>query len=230
LSAFGLHAARFERFAHRQVLEVLRARRDEEIDDDHPTRLAEIVQELSDTARARVERENVEASDITISRVLALVRLAGQDATLEVDLLKGSPREASAAVSPTVDVTDLLERFDAEYLRTYGYEAPDRAVELESIRVVAASRGGASVGSESGGARAATTVQQAPADSQQRTERVWFGDRWREVAVVERTTLALRPPLAGPCLVTEPHSLTVVEPGWTVRVDRTGALQLRSLG
>ena len=55
--------------------------------------------------------------------------------------------------------------------------------------------------------------------------RAWF-DGWRVAELLRREDLAPGFEQAGPCLVQERHSITVVEPGWDLRVDGAKALVL----
>ncbi|MGH8244214.1 MAG: hydantoinase B/oxoprolinase family protein, partial [Steroidobacteraceae bacterium] len=55
--------------------------------------------------------------------------------------------------------------------------------------------------------------------------RAWF-DVWREVPLVDRAALAPGRMVAGPALVVEPNSTTVVEPGWSAECLADGTLRL----
>ena len=57
--------------------------------------------------------------------------------------------------------------------------------------------------------------------------KVWF-DGWRETPVFDRDALGAGARLAGPALVFEAHSATVLPPGWGLAVDGAGALRLEA--
>ena len=80
-------------------------------------------------------------------------------------------------------------------------------------------------------APAAGRLDRGPGDPQRaRAERrrAWFGD-WRSAELLHRESLAPGFEQDGPCLVQERHSITVVEPGWSMRVDDAKALVLRRM-
>ena len=58
------------------------------------------------------------------------------------------------------------------------------------------------------------------------TRRVWFDGGWRETPVYRREDLAPGAAFAGPAIVEQLDSTTVVEPGDTVRVDPLGNLDI----
>ncbi len=59
--------------------------------------------------------------------------------------------------------------------------------------------------------------------------RAYFDGVWRQVPVYERAGLAVGAPIAGPALVLEDHTATVVEAGWCCHLDGAGALVIRRL-
>ena len=88
-------------------------------------------------------------------------------------------------------------------------------------------------GSPSGARRIARTggpgqqaeVLQSPADGSARGLRLAYFDGARlEVVKLERGSLQVGEQIFGPCLVTERHSTTVVEPGWRVWKHEAGGL------
>jgi 5-oxoprolinase (ATP-hydrolysing) len=91
-------------------------------------------------------------------------------------------------------------------------------VEIESLRVVASS------------VRDPAAVPAAPTDTSSAEptgeRRVFFAGRWRRTLMYDRGLLVPGSRLDGPALVTEPHSVTVVPPGWRLAVDGAGALRL----
>ncbi len=116
LSALGLGAAAVERFAQRQVLELLAAAAE---------RLPALLAELEEEARAAVAAEGVAREEIAVTRRLLHLRFLGQDATVAVEH------------DPAVPVE---EAFAAAYRALFGYAPEGRGVELESVHVAAASR------------------------------------------------------------------------------------------
>ncbi|MFY9819953.1 MAG: hydantoinase/oxoprolinase family protein [Thermoanaerobaculia bacterium] len=197
LSALGLSAAVVERFAQRQVLEPLARARE---------RLAGWLAELGEEAAAAVAAEGIAAEEIAVRRRLLNLRFAGQETSLAVEY------GGDEAVEPA---------FDAAYREIYGYAPEGRAIELESVRVVASSR---SAGETAGPARAPEAHPAVPIG----TRRCWTGAGWREVPVFDRSALGPGATFAGPCLVFESHSATFVGEAWVGRVDGAGHLVLSS--
>jgi 5-oxoprolinase (ATP-hydrolysing) len=117
LSALGLEAAVVERFAQRQVLAPLA---------EAAERLDAWCEELGREAAAAVAAEGVAAAEVEVRRRIVALRFAGQESTLAVDYA------GAAALAPA---------FAAAYREVYGYEPEGRAVEVESLRVVASSGG-----------------------------------------------------------------------------------------
>ncbi|HEX3130085.1 MAG TPA: hydantoinase/oxoprolinase family protein, partial [Thermoanaerobaculia bacterium] len=187
LSALGLGAAVVERFAHRQVLEPL---------DQVKDRLADWLDELGREATEAVAGEGVRGA---VRRRILNLRFVGQDEALPIE---GEPVE---------------EAFAAAYREIYGYAPEGRAIELESIRVVASS--------------APEKMPVVSELSEQRkaepsgARRTWFGG-WRDVPVFDRGSLRSGDTFQGPALVFESHSATVVAEGWQGRVDGAGNLVL----
>ncbi|MEM7010388.1 MAG: hydantoinase B/oxoprolinase family protein, partial [Verrucomicrobiota bacterium] len=113
LSAFGLHHARVERFAERQVLRGLSDCRDE---------LELMMDELASQARRQLQDDLPDGTEMEVRRRIAELRLVGQDSALSLDV---------------VEVAGLAENFRAKYESVFGY-TPNLAQEIEvvSLRVV----------------------------------------------------------------------------------------------
>jgi 5-oxoprolinase (ATP-hydrolysing) len=195
LSALGLGHAVVERFAERQVLRPL---------SEAAPDVAGLFGALAEEASASVAAEGVAAAEVLVRRRLAHLRFRGQDATVEVAWEPG---------------LDLAEAFALRYAALYGHRPEGRAVELESLRVVACSR--------------AEVVEAAPAAAEAYEaepgyrRRARFGGRSRRTGVHHREHLRPGAWLEGPALVFEAHGAVAVEPGWWAEVDGAGSLVLR---
>ncbi|HTG36856.1 MAG TPA: hydantoinase/oxoprolinase family protein [Thermoanaerobaculia bacterium] len=197
LSALGLGAAVVERFAQRQVLEPLDRVKGE--------RIAGWLAELGREAAEAVLAEGIAAEEIAVRRRLLNLRFAGQEATLAIDYGEGGAIELA---------------FDVAYREIYGYAPEGRAIELESIRVVASSRL-----SENEDVRVPDPEPSAVAPAGVR--RCWTGGTWQEIPFFDRSHLIPGAPFAGPALVFESHSATLVAERWQGRVDGAGNLALK---
>ncbi|MEX2530153.1 MAG: hydantoinase B/oxoprolinase family protein [Gemmatimonadota bacterium] len=192
LSATGLAHAVVERFRYRQVLADLQEAQEH---------LLDWLGRLEEEARAEVIAEGIAASDVVIRQRIAHLRYRGQESTLEV------------AVGD--DPGTLRAAFEEAYEGVYGHRAESRAVEVESLRVVASAR------------EVGPATLEAPDTGEPGTvspTRGWFGGEWRAVPGHARETLVPGVEIVGPALVLDPHSAIVIEEGWTCRCDASGTL------
>jgi len=162
------------------------------------------MEELGRTAAAAVAEEGVLAGEIEVRRRLLDLRFVGQEGTIAVELQPGTLVE---------------EAFAAAYRTLYGYTPEGRPVELVALRAIASSRPAALAGAPAGAPEETAGIPSGH-------RRACFSGRFREVPVYERARLAPGATFAGPALVFERHSATVVAAGWTGKVDGAGALLL----
>ncbi|MDE2978516.1 MAG: hydantoinase/oxoprolinase family protein [Acidobacteriota bacterium] len=198
LSAVGLGHAVLERFAHRQVLEPLDG-----------GGVGSVVERLEGEALSRLLEEggaNLEGA--AVRRRIVRLRLLGQETALEVE-----PASAAEAASSEVIAGLFADRYQA----VYGYPPPEHPIEVESVRVLASTAPAAARLDRAGTARGR--------EVEAGEYRAWFAG-WGTAALLRREDLAPGFERSGPCLVQERHSITVVEPGWSLRVDEARALVL----
>jgi 5-oxoprolinase (ATP-hydrolysing) len=196
LSAWGLGGARLERIAERQLLRLL----------DDPPGSGWLESQLDDLARqavAGVAAEGIAADRIEVRRRIAEMRYVGQDSTLSIDI--GVPGDAARL-------------FEAEYEKVYGHRPERRPVEVESLRVIA---------SEARRGQLPTVVDAAPSPrAEQRQHRLSGGGEPRDVPILPREDLEPGSTFAGPCLIADDHSSTLVDRDWWGRIDTSGAIVL----
>ncbi len=101
--------------------------------------------------------------------------------------------------------------FHAAHERAYGFSAPDEPVELVTLRLTA-------VG--------------AIAKPRTATSAVYFAERgdYVDCPIYDRYRLGAGAVLAGPAIVEEFDSTSVIHPGYQARVDRYGNLLLTRAG
>jgi 5-oxoprolinase (ATP-hydrolysing) len=206
LSALGLGHAVLERFAERTLLLPL---------DEAAPALPDLLDALEAEALDAVRAEAMPGAPLEVRRRIAALRCAGQETALEVEL--GEQRGARS--EERVDAA-MRAAFEARYVETYGHRPPDRPVELVTLRVIA-STAPAGDASDAGASPAGAYAAQ-PAGS----ARAWLDGGWREVPQYERQALRPGARIDGPALVWEPHSATLLEPGWDATVAASGALTL----
>lgn len=116
-----------------------------------------------------------------------------------------------------LNVEEICERFGLAHEQRYGHRADDEVVEVVNLRASAyASLGKPEL------SRDERTGRQQPTEHR----RALMLNGPHEVPVFRRDDLPLGAELSGPVIVEEKTSTTVVEPGWALRVDPEGNLDL----
>ena len=146
-------------------------------------------------------------------RYVAMVdaRYVGQNFEVQVPI----------AVLDAPDLAAFESGFHQAHLREYGYNVPDRTIEIINCRVRAI---GQVVRAEQPKIPEATAVS-APGSRRS----VCFGaaDGWVESAIYDRDTLGAGVEIQGPVVIEEMSSTTVIAPRQSVRVDDFGNLIVR---
>ena len=102
--------------------------------------------------------------------------------------------------------------FHREHARLYGYATPQREIEIVTVRVRARRK------------IAAPALPREPREAGAPEMRsVWIGSGWQKIPVWKRSQLPARPK-AGPALVLDYGSTTLIPPGWRYRRDPAGNL------
>ena len=160
---------------------------------------------LEEAGRAELVQEGLGGGSIEFLRQIDL-RYVGQSYELTI---------------PAGD--DLLERFHAEHDRTYGFNAPEEAVEVVSLRLTSIGR------------IAKPPVRKldpgGPAEPKERRP-VYFAEAgdYVDCPIYDRYALAAGAAFTGPAVVEEFDSTTVVHPGFGVTVDDVGNLIIEREG
>jgi 5-oxoprolinase (ATP-hydrolysing) len=163
------------------------------------------IDELAREAKAALERTGVPRGRSEIRRRIVNLRFAGQDSVLHIDY---------------DDETPLRNAFEDKYRKIFGHWQKHRPIEIESIRVVASSKPEKSMGVGD------PPVSNGTGRKKPRRVRAWFGG-WCDTDAHERDNLPVGARVAGPALVFERYSVTVIERGWSAEVDGAGALVLK---
>jgi N-methylhydantoinase A/oxoprolinase/acetone carboxylase beta subunit len=108
--------------------------------------------------------------------------------------------------------------FHKEHHRVYGYSDPSRAVEVVTIRVKASIRRRGTCFSLFEQAEARSTVEQ--------TRKLRIAGKWQRAPVYRRADLSSRRQ-AGPALIIDYGSTTLIPPGWRFILDKSGNLIIR---
>jgi N-methylhydantoinase A len=120
-----------------------------------------------------------------------------------------------------IDREDLQAAFEDAYFHRFDLRLPEvRAVLVTLHTAVIGRRPQVSLNSLMDAAARADSVEAATVGRRQ----VWFTDGWHDTPIMHREKLPLRASFAGPAIVEQLDTTTVIEPGNTVEVDAVGNL------
>jgi 5-oxoprolinase (ATP-hydrolysing) len=198
LSACGLRDASRHRVAERPLSLPL---------PEAVKRLDAMQASLRAEAIAAVVADGAEPSRVACGPAIAFLRLVGQEASLEV---------------PLEPIATLADRFAEAFRIQHGYERPQRAIEIEAIRIEA---------------REAASPQDPlpplpprPSPPPLRRQRMRSGDAWVEAAVHAREAMPAGMAFAGPMLIADETATAVVDVGWRGEVRGDGSIVLTAEG
>jgi len=163
---------------------------------------------------AQLDADRVDAATVRFRRAGDL-RYVGQGYELRVALPDG---ELDAAALDAV-----LAEFARAHAAEYGHAFPGNPVEIVNIRTTAVGEVAKIAPPEfpGGASLAAATLRRAEA---------WFAVdgvvRALDTAILDRLALPLGVEVAGPAIILQTDTTTVVPPGWTARADAGGNLVL----
>jgi N-methylhydantoinase A len=176
-----------------------------------------IYAEMEERGRAAVRRSEVAVSAVAVQRA-ADMRYVGQEHAVTVEL--------AAELFAAEDRDGIKRRFDAVHERRYGYSAPGEKAEIVSLRSAIAGllRKPAFEPIAAGGS-------EPPDGAFRGTRAVYFAEAGRRVdtPTYDRAALLAKNRIAGPALIEEYASTTVVHPGDVVTVDAFGDLVIEIL-
>jgi len=152
--------------------------------------------ELSGAARADLS-ERAE----TTRETLLFVRLADSDNAIEL---------------PFAPPAEVAEAFAAAFRQRFGY-APHTNLVVDRIRVELTEKGDAPV---------MLPPPAASAEAEAETVTAWLAGAPHDVPLHQRSALAPGRTIAGPAIVIDALSTTIVEPGWRAEVQPEGSLLL----
>jgi 5-oxoprolinase (ATP-hydrolysing) len=166
--------------------------------------LARRLDGLAADARAALVDQGVADADIAVVRRLHL-RYRGTDTALEVPF---GPHD------------EILAAFARAHQTRFGFTSPDGILVAEAVSVEAIGASGIGAGDLT-----AASDRAAPLTPETRAAAV-FGGTAQEVDVFARAHLAPGDRIDGPAIVLEEGATTVIEPGWSGKVDSFGHLIL----
>ena len=177
---------------------------EEELSERTAGRLVAAVRPLVREAVAELAGQGIAEENIQTS-ITAALRYTGTDTALEV---------------PLAGFSELRGAFDALHRRQFGFVDGGRPLIIEAVRVEAAGA------EERITEHAAASGAAAGAPDALENVAVFTGGRARDVPLFARETLAAGQKIEGPAIIVEENATTVVEPGWSLDVNRFGHLIL----
>lgn len=212
LSAYGMGLADVRALRERTVEAPLEAAAGEAAGGGAPggaNGLTAALEELEAAAVAELESQGFTAAQIDVER-RAHLKYQGTDAALAV---------------PWGEAGAMAAAFTTLHRSRYGFLTPGRPLVIDALAVEAvgpgAEAGPAADGADAGPAE--DVFQPAPRERVP----VYTCGAWRDTPVYERAALPRGVRLAGPAIVCELTSTTVLEPGWQAEVLAAGELLLR---
>jgi N-methylhydantoinase A len=201
LSAFGFLAADVQNEFARTYLRAAEETPGEDV--------SAAVEELVAEADAWLDGEGVAEAD-RVYDVFADCRYYRQDIQIPVALDRASLHDGYAA--------RLRADFESEHGRRYGFDL-EANIEIATLRVVGRGTNPDVELRIAGSGSAEVAID--------RHEQVSFDGTWHETPIYERSDLAAGHTLAGPAIIEQEDTTTVIEPGWAGTVDEAGNIMVR---
>jgi N-methylhydantoinase A len=189
-----------------------------QLDDRAVGEIAATFSDMEQEARDNLRAEGVADTQAEISRALGM-RYLGQSWELVVDL-PDTLDDAGAGAGPGWSER-LIALFAEVHDRRFGHRSGG-AVEIVSFRLAAVGR------------LAKPRLPPLPTAAARSTppvakRQVYFGTRFEECAVHARESLRLDEVVAGPAVIEESGSTTIIPPGWMARTIGHGELLMERL-
>ncbi len=160
--------------------------------------------ELKAQADAWFDAERVERANRGVDIVLD-ARYVGQNFELAIGL---------GNAEPLADAEDIAQRFFAEHERAYGFHNPADRIEIVNFRLIA-------VGKLRQPAARPGEPRQSGAPEAGSRRKVWFeAEKAEDTPVYDRATLMPGDTIAGPAVIEQLDSTTLLFPGDRATVDR----------
>jgi N-methylhydantoinase A len=180
------------------------------LDDADFAGMEHVYRELEDQGRQSVATTAVTPQRVDVKRA-ADMRYVGQEHAVTVDL--------PMAVFRRQDRAAIKRHFDAMHALRYGTSAPDEPAEIVSLRSTVTG-----LMRKPPQAKIAKGQKAPPRDAFTGKRKVWIGGRFSDTPTYRRATLRAGNRIAGPALIEEHASTTVLLQGDALTVDAFGNL------
>lgn len=169
-----------------------------------PEEITSWYEQLETQAVEQMTREGIGPNDIALART-ADARYVGQGYELEVPAASGKLEQGQ--------VEDIIQRFHEAHVRSYGYASRDNTVEVVNLRVTAL----AEMQRPQLAGKAREEGSEAEAVVEERD--VYFGNERKRAKVYDRSLLHPGDAIAGPAIVEQLDSTTVIWADQIATVD-----------
>jgi N-methylhydantoinase A len=176
------------------------------------TKFEEIFVGLETRGRRAIEQARVPVQDLRIARALDM-RYVGQEHLVTMDV----PMECFAHQ----DRAAIKRLFDAEHEQRYGTSAPAEPAEIASLRTAVTG-----TLAKPKFERIARGAEAPPNGARRGSRAVYFSGHFVDTPAFDRANLLCGNAIAGPALIEEHASTTVLMPGDTLSVDQLGNLMI----
>ena len=178
------------------------------VSDLDPEALGAALADLEERARLMMKEDGVDDQAVSLEPSADL-RYVGQEYTVTL------PLDTASGLAALID--RIPEQFAEAHDVRYGHSNPGEAVEFVNLRTAAY-----------GGIQRPRPqpVADGPAPPPAGVERTWFKGAWQDTAVYHRPALPGGAEVEGPAIVLEDDCTSLVPPGWSARVSRSGHLVL----
>jgi N-methylhydantoinase A len=179
--------------------------------------LRRVFDDLVETATSNFRAQGSGDIEPKVARSIAM-RYEGQNYEQEIPVPDGEIDEAALEA--------IYNRYHDLHEEFYGYRLDGLAIELVRVTATVTAANPAQLPELSLDARGAEHTEPPPA----RTVQAYFGDGFKDTPVVPRAELVGGEERQGPMIIESMDTTVVVPPGWTVRSDDAGILDLRREG
>ena len=201
LSAYGISQAKIERFAEANLLQIF--------DEKFFQKLELYFEKLEKEVVQKLENDGFLKANIRFKNHFLYLRFKGQDSSLEIEWS---------------DFEIIIEKFKAKYITIFGHWVENRAIEIESIRVIAFEEV-ADKKIEDNSLKNCEEYYPMPSHF---TES-FFENKYQSVPVFIRENLDSGAKIVGFALLLDRFSTTIIEKDWEFRMDIQGTGQLSKL-
>ena len=201
LSAFGISKAKLERFSEASLIQIF--------DENLAKNLHQNFEKIENEVVEKLVNDGVLKDNIQFKNHFLYLRFKGQDSSLEIEW---------------TDYEEVISRFKEKYISIFGHWVQNRAIEIESIRVIAneiiLSKNVGSV------QNAAYVKVEEYLLKPSHFIKFFIGNNFKSVPVYIRENLKSGARISGFALLLDRFSTTVIEKDWEFVLDNNGTGKL----